>query len=119
MLLLEMIRNSQPQSWVSRTSGAQVQALGEVALQAAGVQPRSAKPDMAVGTQQVERRAAGIRARASSASLAGSAGIAWTRSRSPRPAALRRRRLPDHDQVEARVVELREQILDRAVRPRA
>src|SRR4051812_10625751 len=34
-------------------SGAQVQALGEVALQGGRLQPRSAKPDVAVGTQQV------------------------------------------------------------------
>ena len=111
--------NREPISCRCRPRAGCADPLGDVARHRRRLEPTSRQPDMAVRTQQVERRPWDPRA----VELAIVGGIAGNHEGAqqiaePRHPA-RRRRLPDHDQSESRVVELVEQVLGGTVRARA
>ena len=96
--------------------GSNMQTLGNVPGRCGGIQVSSGKSDMAVRTQEVERGLGDPGAR----ELPVVGGIARYRMDAQpiaeRRQPVRRRRLPDHDQIESRVVEFSEQVLGGTVR---
>ena len=89
--------------------------LRQVTRHGASAQASPGKPDMAVRTQQVKRRSSDLRAGQFPVvrRIVGNHVSAQRVAEVQRPVS--RERLPDHDQIEARVVESLEQVLGRPV----
>ncbi len=90
--------------------------LGKIAREFRLVEPSALESDVPVGTQQVERRPPDPRAR----QFVCVGAVVRYRNHAHQIGARERRqarrRLSEHQQIEAAVVELLEQVLDRAVR---
>lgn len=93
-----------------------MQILGDVTADVGDFQPSSAKSDMAIRAHEIERGPRNFIAR----QFGIVDGILWDLVHAQQATEIERtfgrRRLPDDEQVELRVVELLEQILDGAVR---
>src|SRR5262249_10521725 len=94
----------------------QVRLFYQVAFDVRHLQARAAKPDMPVGAQQIERSLRDLDA----GELGSIGGIGRNGMNAQQVSELtkcfRIGRLPDHKQVEGRVVEMLEQVLDLAIR---